>query len=87
LSAPHIYFHYAPNTTSHLRSGYVISTKVEKLSVRRNYMRRILREILKEQLSSSVSLDIVVRVHKTFYKEDLKQIEAEIINLIKGLPI
>jgi ribonuclease P protein component len=50
-------------------------------------MRRLLREILKEQLSSSVSLDIVVRVHKTFYKEDLKQVEAEIINLIKGLPI
>ena len=87
MSSPHIYFHYAPNTTAHPRLGYVVSTKVEKLSVRRNYMRRLLREMIKEQLSYSVSLDIVIRVHKTFYKEDLKQIETEVKNLIKALPI
>ncbi len=50
-------------------------------------MRRLLREMIKEQLSYSVSLDIVIRVHKTFYKEDLKQIETEVKNLIKALPI
>ena len=87
MSSPHIYFHYAPNTISHLRLGYVISTKVEKLSVRRNYMRRFLREILKKQLSNSVSLDIVIRIHKSFYKANIRQIEVEIKNLIKGLPI
>ena len=87
LSSFHIYFHYAPNTKSHLRLGYVVSTKVEKLSVKRNYMRRLLRELLKQQLSFKTPLDIVVRVHKRFSKENLKQIEAEISNLIKGLPL
>ncbi|MDA9210998.1 ribonuclease P protein component [Methylophilaceae bacterium] len=86
LSSPHLYFHYAPNNISQIRFGYVVSTKVEKLSVRRNYMRRLLREMLKKQLSYSVSLDIVVRIHKTFYKKNFKQIEEEIHNLIKGLP-
>ena len=49
-------------------------------------MRRLLREALKKQLSYSASLDIVVRIHKTFYKKNFKQIEEEIHNLIKGLP-
>ena len=49
-------------------------------------MRRILREVLKKQFSYSISLDIVVRMHKTFYKKNFKQIEEEIQNLIKGLP-
>jgi|TARA_B110000037_G_scaffold210973_1_gene261981 ribonuclease P protein component len=87
LSSPHIYFHYAPNTKSHPRLGYVVSNKTEKLSVRRNYMRRLLREILKDQLSYNVSFDIVVRVRKAFYKENHKQIEGEISSLIKALPI
>ena len=87
LSSPHIYFHYAPNTRSHLRLGFVISSKIEKLSVRRNYMRRLLRDILKYQLSFKTPLDIVVRVRKTFFKENFKQIEIEIKKLIKGLPL
>ena len=87
LSSPHIYFHYAPNIRSHLRLGFVISSKIEKLSVRRNYMRRLLREVLKKQLPFKAPFDIVVRVHKTFSKENLKQIEVEISNLIKGLPL
>jgi ribonuclease P protein component len=87
LSSPHIYFHYAPNTRSHLRLGFVISNKIEKLSVRRNYMKRLLRDILKYQLSFKTPLDIVVRVHKTFSKENFKQIEIEIKKLIKGLPL
>ena len=86
LSSPHIYFHYSPNSKSYPRLGFVISTKIEKLSVRRNYMRRLLREILKQELSLETSLDIVVRVHKTFSKENLRQINIEIKNLIKGLP-
>tara|TARA_B110000305_G_C18961970_1_gene413170 strand:+ start:227 stop:379 length:153 start_codon:yes stop_codon:yes gene_type:complete len=49
-------------------------------------MRRLLREILKRELSLEVPLDIVVRVHKTFSKENLRQINIEIKNLIKGLP-
>ena len=64
----------------------MISTKIEKLSVKRNYMRRLLRELLKQQLSSSLAFDIVVRVYKTFSKESFIQVEGEIKNLIKGLP-
>ena len=50
-------------------------------------MKRLLQDILKHQLSFKTPLDIVVRVHKTFFKENFKQIEIEIKKLIKGLPL
>jgi ribonuclease P protein component len=50
-------------------------------------MRRLLREILKQQLSLKASFDIVVRVHKTFSRKNLKEIDIEIKNLIQGLPL
>jgi len=67
--------------------GYVVSNKIEKLSVRRNYMRRSIGEIFRNQITFKASFDIVIRVHKTFYKENFKQIENEIKNLIKSLPL
>jgi len=50
-------------------------------------MRRLLKELLKNQLPCNVSFDIVVRVHKAFYKGSGKQIKEEINSLIKALPI
>jgi len=50
-------------------------------------MRRLLRELLKKQLPFTAPFDIVVRVHKTFFKENFKQIEAEVATLIKALPL
>ena len=87
LISPHIYLHYAPNSKLHPRLGYVISSKIEKFAVKRNYMRRSLREIFKAHLSFKISYDIVVRVHKSYYKKEFKNIEKEIKDLIKDLPL
>ena len=75
-----------PNSRLHPRLGFIISNKIEKLSVRRNYMRRLLREILKQQLSAEAPFDIIVRVHKAFSRKNINQIDNEVRNLIKGLP-
>ena len=48
-------------------------------------MRRLLRELLKKQLPLIGPFDIVLRVHKTFYKEDYKKINNEIKDLVKSL--
>jgi len=47
----------------------------------------VIRQIIREQITIQASFDIVIRVHKTFYKENFKQIENEIKSLIKSLPI
>ena len=38
-------------------------------------MRRTIREVLKELLPQNFSFDIVIRVHKSFYRNDFNQIK------------
>lgn len=45
-------------------------------------MRRSIREILKDLLPQNLSLDIVVRVHKSFYRNEFSQIKSELELLI-----
>tara|TARA_B100000780_G_C21051149_1_gene422149 strand:- start:102 stop:437 length:336 start_codon:yes stop_codon:yes gene_type:complete len=82
LNSPHIFLHHSPNIFHHYRLGFVIGKKTEKRAVRRNYMRRSIREILKVLLPPNFSFDIVIRVHKTFYRNDFNQIKLELEDLV-----
>lgn len=77
-----MFIHHAPNLLNHHRVGFVIGKKTEKRAVRRNYMRRSIREVLKIILPPSFSFDIVIRVHKTFYRNDFNQMRSELEELI-----
>jgi len=48
-------------------------------------MRRSIREVLKVTLPPSFPFDIVVRVHKSFYRNDFNQMKLELEDLIKRL--
>ncbi len=85
LNSPHIFLHHSPNELDHYRLGFVIGKKIEKRSVRRNYMRRSIREVLKAALPVSLSLDIVIRVHKSFYRNDFDAIKIELEELASHL--
>ena len=50
-------------------------------------MRRLIREILRRQIPFKASFDIVIRARKSFDKKKFTQIENEIKNLIKALPL
>jgi ribonuclease P protein component len=84
-SSPHLFLHHSPNLLDHYRLGFVIGKKTEKRAVRRNYMRRSIREVLKIILPPSFSFDIVIRVHKSFYRNDFNQMKLELEDLIKRL--
>ena len=85
LNSPHLFLHYSPNLLDHHRLGFVNGKKIEKRAVRRNYMRRSIREVLKVTLPPSFPFDIVVRVHKSFYRNDFNQMKLELEGLIKRL--
>ena len=82
LNPPHLFFHLAPNLLGHHRLGFVIGKKIEKRAIRRNYMRRSIREMLKDLLPQNFSFDIVVRVQKSFYRNEFSQIKSELQLLI-----
>lgn len=82
ISAKFLVVHYQPNTATHPRLGLVVGKKIAKLSVDRNYMRRVLREFFRVQQHAINHVDLVIRVQKKFENEDFIQIKKEFDMLI-----
>ena len=63
----------------------IASKKVSASSVRRNYMRRVLREFFRKQQSKLGNVDIVIRIQKSFSRQDYPAVEQEFANLMVKL--
>jgi len=85
LSAKYLVVHYQPNSLQHARLGLVVGKKTAKLSVSRNYMRRVLREFFRLQQDEIRPVDLVVRVQKKFDRSDFIQIKHEFATLMAKL--
>ena len=85
ISAKFLVVHYQPNTFKRARLGLVVGKRIAKLSVDRNYMRRVLREFFRIQQHAINHVDLVIRVQKKFEKEDFIQIKQEFDMLIAKL--
>lgn len=87
ISAKYLVMHYQPNNLQHARLGLVVGKKTAKLSVSRNYMRRLLREFFRLQQDDICALDLVIRVQKKFDRIDFMQIKQEFDSLMAKLLI
>lgn len=85
ISAKFLVVHYQPNVITHSRLGLVVGKKIAKLSVDRNYMRRVLREFFRIQQHVINHVDLVIRVQKKFENKDFIQIKQEFDMLIEKL--
>lgn len=74
--------HYQFNALAHPRLGMVVGKKVAKLSVSRNYMRRVIRQLFRLHQSELAGMDLVVRAQKVFCPKDYIAIEQEFIGLV-----
>tara|TARA_B100000676_G_C17971603_1_gene783645 strand:+ start:99 stop:440 length:342 start_codon:yes stop_codon:yes gene_type:complete len=66
-----------PNNQSHSRLGLIVPVKIERLSVKRNQVKRVLRIIFCEQQKNSMGLDLVVRLRRPVTRTDLSKIKEE----------
>lgn len=75
-----------PNQQDHHRYGLVVSKKVAKLAVKRNYMKRVLRELLRAQPPQAVKgFDVVLQVRKSFRHDDFPAIQRDLSQLLARL--
>ena len=75
-----------PNSHVHHRFGLVVSKKVAKRAVRRNYMKRVLRELLRTQaVADSSGFDVVLQVRKAFEHEDFSAVQRDLSLLLARL--
>ena len=85
ISTQYLAIHYQPNMHQRARLGLVVGKKIAKLSVSRNYMRRVLREFFRTQQHDICHVDLIVRVQKKFSKADFNKIKQEFDSLIGKL--
>ena len=88
MSSSNLFLYYCPNKIGAYRLGFVVPKRIERLAVRRNYMRRSLREIFKIIFKKNKiqSFDFVVSIKKSFYKDDFNSLKIQIDNLLTKLP-
>jgi len=75
---------WAPNDETHLRIGFVISKRVSKHAVARNYFKRLLSEATRSVLSRiSGSWDIVLSAKYQISSADLPTLTEDIAALLR----
>ncbi len=85
INTPYLAMHYQPNAHQRARLGLVVSKKIAKLAVSRNYMRRVLRELFRLKQHEICHVDLIIRVQKKYSNRDFKQIKQEFDMLIVKL--
>ena len=82
ISGHFLVIHYQKNQLGWARLGLVTAKKITSLSVDRNYMKRVLRELFRRQQRRLKSLDLIIRVQKTFDSADFPAVEKEFVGLL-----
>ena len=75
---------WSPNNVAQLRIGLVVSKRITKLAVRRNYLKRLLGEAIRPTLHNlPVGMDIVISARHQSIDVDLPTITVDIIRLFR----
>jgi len=85
ISGHYLAVHYQPNQFAFPRLGLIVAKKVAKRAVDRNYMRRVLRECFRKHQHHLKSVDMVIRLQRSFCHRDFALVEQEFSKLMTKL--
>lgn len=90
IESPYFLVFYFENYLSYFRLGIIIGKKITKLSVKRNYIKRVIKAIfhnffLKSNFQFLKNYDIVIIVKKVFLRKDFLKISEELTLLFKRI--
>ena len=75
---------WMPNDVARLRIGFVVSKRISKRAVERNYIKRLLSEAIRTALPRlGVGLDIVVSARQQASAADLRTLEQDMLALLQ----
>jgi len=74
---------WIPNDVGRLRVGFVVSKRISKRAVERNYIKRLLSEAIRPEIPKlSGGWDIVLSARNQITTADLRALEQDIVNLL-----
>jgi ribonuclease P protein component len=85
VSGRFLVIHYCYNQLDWPRLGLVVAKKIARLSVSRNYMKRVLRELFRNNKNKIKNIDLLVRPQKSFTRGNYSEIKKEFAELLLKL--
>ncbi|HSH73417.1 MAG TPA: ribonuclease P protein component [Methylophilaceae bacterium] len=85
ISGNFLAIHYQYNQLGWPRLGLIVAKKVARHSVDRNYMRRVLRELFRKNQHQLKSVDLVIRIQRSYSHADFAAVEQEFTKLMTKL--
>lgn len=82
---PYFKIHFKPNELGYSRLGLIVSKKIHKRAVKRNYMKRLIRELFRYNCQNWDNYDVVFRVQKCFTVDNYPEISHEFKKLTNKL--
>jgi ribonuclease P protein component len=84
IMSPLLILAWVPNDVAKIRVGFVVSKRVSKRAVDRNYIKRLLSEAMRTFLPTLPSgLDIVVSARQKANTADLRALEQDMLTLLR----
>jgi len=85
ISGHYLAIHYQYNQQLHARLGLIVSKKIARLSVDRNYMKRVIKECFRLNQDQLPNLDLVIRAQRKFNNHNYKALVLELGDLFGSL--
>jgi ribonuclease P protein component len=82
--SPLLILAWLPNDVARLRVGFVVSKRISKRAVERNYIRRLMSEAIRAALPGlPIGLDIVVSARQQATMADLRTLKQDMFALLR----
>jgi ribonuclease P protein component len=82
--SPLLILAWMPNDVEKIRVGFVVSKRISKRAVDRNYIKRLLSEAIRVYLPRlPIGLDIVVSARQKASTADLRALEQDLLTLLR----
>lgn len=84
ITSPLLLLAWAPNEEATVRIGFVVSKRISKHAVARNFIKRLLSEAVRPSLSElSLGWDIVLSARSPALSADLHKLEQDVLTLLR----
>ena len=75
---------WVPNQDAKLRIGFIVSKRISKRAVERNYIKRLLSEVIRSLLPElSPGWDIVLSARRAITTADVAMLEQDVVSLLR----
>lgn len=85
ISQGHFALHYRENLLSVTRCAIMVSKKISRRAIGRNYMRRVAKQFIRDKQNELSGWDVIIRIVKPFNRKEYSAVKIELEKLLQQI--